>query len=184
MFGLHPPGYPLGTMAISGDDRRRVPDPDPPDSPSTATSPPWGSEPLDDVRPPLSAEAAATPQDAARLRHELAAWLALDVSDEPLEDLILATYEAVAIAAEHAYADHTDTAGAIHLYAHRARDRVFITVTDEGKWRIPTGQRFRSRGLALMHLLVPDVHIGPNHTGTAVRLSMWLPTSGLAKERT
>ena len=167
-------------MAISGDDRRQVPDPDPPDSPTSEKRPTWVGEPLDDIRPPLSAEAAATPQEAARLRHELAAWLAPDVPDEPLEDLVLATYEAVANAAEHAYADHTDTAGPIHLHAHRTRDGVFITVTDEGEWRIPTGQRFRSRGLALIHLLVPDVHIDPNHTGTAVHLRMWLPASGLA----
>lgn len=180
MFGLHPPGYLPGTMAISGDDRRRVPDPDPPDSPTTNPSPPWAGEPLDDIRPPLSAQGAATPQDAAWLRHELAAWLALDVPDEPLDDLVLATYEAIANAAEHAYANHTNTAGPIHLHAHRTRDCVVITVTDEGKWRIPTGERFRSRGLALMHLLVPDVHIGPNHTGTTVHLRMWLPTSGLA----
>lgn len=167
-------------MAISGDDRRRVPDPDPPDSPTTETSPPWGGEPLDDIRPPLRAEAAATPHDAARLRHELAAWLALDVPDEPLDDLVLATYEAIANAAEHAYADHTNTAGPIRLHAHRYHNCVTVTVTDEGTWRIPTGQGFRSRGLALIRLLVPDVHIGPNHTGTTVHLRMWLPTSGLA----
>ena len=167
-------------MAISGDDWRRVPDPDPPDSPSTETSPPWGGEPLDDIRPPLRADAAATPQEAARLRHELATWLALDVPDEPLEDLVLATYEAIANAAEHAYADHTDASGPIHLHARRTSDCVVITVTDEGEWRTPIGQGFRSRGLALMHLLVPDVHIGPNHTGTAVHLRMWIPTNGLA----
>jgi serine/threonine-protein kinase RsbW len=180
MFDLHPPGYLPGAMAISGDDRRRVPGADSPDSPSTDPSPPWGGEPLVDIRPPLRAEGAATPQDAARLRHELAAWLALDVPDEPLDDLVVAAYEAIANAAEHAYADHTNTAGPIHLHAHRTRDGVFITVADEGEWRIPSGQGFRSRGLALMHLLVPDVHIGPNHTGTAVHLRMWLPTSGLA----
>lgn len=85
------------------------------------TSPPWGGEPLDDIRPSLRAEAAATPRDAARLRHELAAWLALDVPDEPLEDLVLATYEAIANAAEHAYADHIDTAGPVHAPARPRR---------------------------------------------------------------
>ena len=180
MFDLHLPGYLPGTMAISGDDWRRVPDPDPPHPPSTDTSPPWGGEPLDDIRPPLSVEATATPQEAARLRHELAAWLALDVPDEPLEDLVLAAYEAIANAAEHAYANHTNPEGPIRLHAHRTRDCVLITVGDEGTWRVPSGQGFRSRGLALMRLLVPDVHLGPNHTGTAVHLRMWLPTSGLA----
>ena len=168
-------------MAITGDDLGRVSNPDPSEPWTTDPSPPWHGETLDDIRPPLSAEAAATPHDAARLRHELAAWLALDVPDEPREDLVLAAYEAIANAAEHAYANHTNNAGPIHLHAHRARDCVYITVADEGTWRIPTGQGFRSRGLALMNLLVPDFHIGPNHTGTAVHLRMWLPTSGLER---
>jgi anti-sigma regulatory factor (Ser/Thr protein kinase) len=168
-------------MAISGEDRRREPDPAPVDWPMTGTSPPWGGEPLDDIRPPLRADAVATPQDAARLRHELAAWLSLDVPDEPLEDLVLATYEAIANAAEHAYVDHIDTAGPIRLHAHRRPACVTVTVVDEGTWRMPTGQGFRSRGLALMHLLVPDLHIGPNEIGTTVHLRMWLPVSGLAQ---
>lgn len=140
MFGPHSPGYLPCTMAISDDDRRQVPDTDPPDSSTTETSPPWAAGPLDDIRPPLLAAAAATPQDAARLRHELAAWLALDVPDEPLEDLVLATYEAIANAAEHAYADHTDAAGPLHLRARRTSDCVVITVTDEGEWRTPVGR--------------------------------------------
>ncbi len=130
---------------------------------------------MDDIRPPLRTEAVATARDAARLRHELAAWLAVDVPDEPLEDLVLAAYEAIANAAEHAYADRTDTAGPIRLHAHRGPDRVTVAVADEGTWRIPTGRGFRSRGLALMHLLVPDFHIGPNEIGTTVHLRMWLP---------
>jgi serine/threonine-protein kinase RsbW len=168
-------------MAISGDNRRRLPNPAPPDSPTTGTNPPWSDEPPNDIRPPLSADAVATPQEAARLRHELAAWLALDVPDEPLEDLLLATYEAIANAAEHAYADHTDTAGPIRLQAHRRPDCITVAVVDEGNWRIPTGKGFRSRGLALMHLLVPDIHIGPNDIGTTVHLRMWLPENGLAQ---
>ena len=166
-------------MTISGDDRRRAHDPAPSDSSTTGTSPPWG-EPLDDIRPPLLVHAVATPRDAARLRHELAAWLARDVPDEPLEDLVLATYEAIANAAEHAYADHADTAGPIRLHAHRSHNFVTVAVIDEGTWRVPTGQGFRRRGLALMHLLVPDVHIGRNSIGTSVHLRMWLPESGLA----
>ena len=166
-------------MDTGGDDQRLVPGSHPTDQPTT-DQPPFGhTEHRDDIRPPLSAEAVATAHDAARLRRELAAWLAPDVPDEPLDDLVLAAYEAIANAAEHAYADHPDSAGPIHLHAHRTRDCVTVTVTDEGTWRVPTGRGFRSRGLALMHLLVPDLQIGPNGTGTAVRLRMRLPTSGL-----
>jgi anti-sigma regulatory factor (Ser/Thr protein kinase) len=166
-------------MTISGDDRRRAHDPAPSGSSTTGTSPPWG-EPVDDIRPPLLVHAVANPRDAARLRHELAAWLARDVPDEPLEDLVLATYEAIANAAEHAYADHADTAGPIRLHAHRSHNFVTVAVIDEGTWRVPAGQGFRRRGLALMHLLVPDVHIGRNGIGTSVHLRMWLPESGPA----
>jgi serine/threonine-protein kinase RsbW len=167
-------------MTISGDDRRRTHDPAPSGWSTTGTSPPWG-EPLDDIRPPLLVRAVATPQDAARLRHELAAWLARDVPEEPLEDLVLATYEAIANAAEHAYADHTDTAGPIRLHAHRSYNFVTVAVIDEGKWRVLTDQGFRRRGLALMHLLVPDVHIGTSSAGTSVHLRLWLPEGGLAQ---
>jgi serine/threonine-protein kinase RsbW len=157
-----------------------VPGPRPAESLSTDRPPFRDGERLDDVRPPLSAEAVATARDAARLRRELYAWLALDVPDEQLDDLILAAYEAIANAAEHAYADHTDGAGPIHLRAHRFDDCVCVAILDEGRWRVPAGQRFRSRGLALMRLLVHDVHISANGTGTAVDLRTWLPTGGLA----
>ena len=166
-------------MNNSGDDQQ-APGPRPRNPLSTDRPPFRAGERLDDVRSPLSAEAVATARDAARLRHELSAWLAIDVPDEQLDDLILAAYEAIANAAEHAYADHTDTAGPIHLRAHRFDDCVCIAVLDEGRWRVPVGQRFRSRGLALMHLLVHDVHISPNGTGTAVDLRTWLPAGRLA----
>jgi anti-sigma regulatory factor (Ser/Thr protein kinase) len=123
-------------MAISDDGVRRVLNPDTPVPPTAQTSPPWGGERLIDIRPPLHAEAVATSLDAARLRHELAGWLALDVFDEPLDDLVLATYEAIANAAEHAYADHPHAAGLIRLSAHRSHNCVTVAVADEGKWRI------------------------------------------------
>jgi anti-sigma regulatory factor (Ser/Thr protein kinase) len=167
-------------MSTSGDDQRRVPGPHP-SNPSTTNQPAvCDDERLDDIRPPLTAEAVATAHDAARLRHELSAWLALDVPDEQLDDLVLAAYEAIANAAEHAYADSTDGAGPIHLRAHRYDDCVCVCVVDEGRWRVRTGQRFRSRGLPLIRLLVSDVHIGPSRTGTTVHLRMWLPTGVLA----
>jgi anti-sigma regulatory factor (Ser/Thr protein kinase) len=143
-------------------------------SSTTGQDPPWVDEVLDDVRSPFTATAVATAYDAARLRHELTAWLAVDVPHDPLDDLVLAAYEAIANAAEHAYPDHGDGARPIHLHARRAHDRVLVVITDEGTWRTPTGERFRSRGLAVMHLLVHDVHISRRPTGTVVHLRMWL----------
>ena len=158
----------------TGDDLRQPPGTDPSDPGSTDGVPSWVDEVRNDVRSPLSAEAVATPHDATRLRHELTAWLAVDVPDDPLDDLTLAAYEAIANAAEHAYADHIDGARPIHLHARRAHDCVSVVVIDQGTWRTPTGERFRSRGLAIMRRLVRDVHISRSRSGTAVHLRMWL----------
>jgi serine/threonine-protein kinase RsbW len=132
-------------------------------------------EVVDDLRSPFTATAMATAHDAARLRHELTAWLAVDVPDDLLDDLVLAAHEAIANAAEHAYTGHGDDPQPIHLDARRAHDRVSVIITDEGTWRTPTGAPFRSRGLAVMHLLIHDVHISRGPTGTVVHLRLWVP---------
>jgi hypothetical protein len=72
--------------------RRQVPGFDPPDHATTNQPPARVDEVLQDVRAPLIVHAMATAHDAARLRHELTAWLAVDVPDDPLDDLVLAAY--------------------------------------------------------------------------------------------
>ena len=169
-------------MQSDGDGQGQVPDFDPASSSTTTDGvPAWVDEVMDDLRPPLMATAVATAQDATRLRHDLTAWLAVDVSDDQLDDLVLAAYEALANAAEHAYPDLGGGARPIHLDARRAQDCVLVVITDEGTWRTPTGERFRSRGLAVIHRLIPDVHISRGPTGTVVHLRMWLPTDGTTR---
>jgi serine/threonine-protein kinase RsbW len=169
-------------MQSDGDGQGQVSDFDPAASSTTTDGvPAWVDEVMDDLRPPFMATALATAQDATRLRHELTAWLAVDVSDDQLDDLVLAAYEALANAAEHAYPDRGDGARPIHLDARRAQDCVLVVITDEGTWRTPTGEHFRSRGLAVIHRLVPDVHISRGPTGTVVHLRMWLPPDGTTR---
>jgi serine/threonine-protein kinase RsbW len=136
----------------------------------TSRDPPWVSEPVHDIRQPLHLTGTATRQDATRLRHRLRTWLAPDVPAELIDDVVLAVYEAIANATEHAYADHPDSPGPIHLTARRSPDHVWITVTDHGRWQAATGDPTRSRGLPLMRHLVRDLHITPGDNGTIVHL--------------
>jgi serine/threonine-protein kinase RsbW len=161
-------------MQSGGGGQGQVPGFDPPDHATTNQPPAWVDEVLEDVRAPLIVHAVATAHDAARLRHELTAWLAVDVPDDPLDDLVLAAYEAIANATEHAYPDSADRDRPVHLHARRAPDCVSVVITDEGTWRTPTRERFRSHGLAVIHLLIHDVHISRSDTGTTVHLRMWL----------
>ncbi len=111
-----------------------------------------------------------TDRNASVARRRFRDWLALDVSSDQLEDLVLAVYEALANAVEHGYANQRDAPGPVRLHARRGAGQVVITVSDDGSWRAPTGQRFRGRGLTLMRLLTHDVHIVAGHGGTVVRL--------------
>ncbi len=112
----------------------------------------------------------ATDRNASMARRRFRDWLTPDVSSDLLDDLVLAVYEAMANAVEHGYADQPDGPGPVLLLARRGSGQVQITVSDEGSWRAPTGQRFRGRGLPLMRLLTDDVHIVAGHGGTVVRL--------------
>jgi anti-sigma regulatory factor (Ser/Thr protein kinase) len=129
----------------------------------------------------LSCEVLATPFAASRLRHDLSAWLrAQHLAVELVEAVVLAGYEALANAAEHAYqrfrsggsaAEHV---GTVRLRAWTEPGRIEIRVGDHGSWRTPrrVGER-RGRGLVLMRALADEVTVQTGATGTTVTLS-WL----------
>lgn len=112
----------------------------------------------------------ATHRNASAARRRFHDWLAVDVSSDLLGDLVLAVYEAIANAVEHSYAGQPDGPGPLRLHARRGSGQVLITVSDEGSWRAPTGERFRGRGLQLMRLLTHDLHVVAGHGGTVVCL--------------
>lgn len=134
--------------------------------------PHWTRQPTEDIRPPLRAEAVATAHNATALRRQFHDWLALDLPTHVVGDLVLAVYEAIANAAEHAYADHPP--GSVQLEAHRAADHILIAVSDQGRWRAPTGDGFRGRGISLMRLLTQNIHTRCDHRGTVVHLRLEL----------
>lgn len=92
-----------------------------------------------------------------------------------VEDLVLAVYEAIANAAEHAYAGHLSGPGLMWLQAHRAIDHVLIIVSDRGRWRTPHPGGVRGRGIPLMRVLIPDVDTRCDDRGTVVRLRVHVP---------
>ena len=169
-------------MDMSHDGRRGASGPGPPGASTTDGEPSWIRETVVEIRAPLIVDGAATAQDAVRLRHEFTTWLALDVPDDPLDDVVLAVYEAIANATEHAYADHPDGAGRVRVAAHRSPEYIAITIADQGSWRPETGDGLRGRGLPVMRMLVQDVHIRRGTGGTVVHLRAVAPVPGVADQ--
>lgn len=143
--------------------------------------PSWVRQLIVDIRAPLQAEVVATVHNATVLRRQLLDWLILDLPIDTVGDLVLAVYEAIANAAEHAYADHADGPGPMRLDARRAADHVLIAVSDEGRWRAPTGAGCRGRGIPLMRLLAQNVHTHRDHRGTVVHFRVELRASIFAQ---
>jgi anti-sigma regulatory factor (Ser/Thr protein kinase) len=137
------------------------------------TGPPWVTAGLD-VRSALVLDRPATAPELTSMRRAFAAWLAVDtVMGEPSDDLVLAVYEALTNAADHAYPP--GSTGPVRLVAHRTRDAVRITVSDDGRWRRAHEAPFRHHGLAMMRGLVAQLHIDAGGAGTTVHLCSPLP---------
>jgi anti-sigma regulatory factor (Ser/Thr protein kinase) len=121
----------------------------------------------------------ATPAEVAAMRRALEAWLE-DVALEPRrrQDAILATSEAAANAAEHAYA--FDGVGVVRVEAWVSDGRLQVSVRDEGSWRRPRAVAHRGRGRSIMAAVMEDVTIDYGKAGTVVRMSLPLQEEVLA----
>ncbi len=132
----------------------------------------------------LALSVTATPEAAFRFRQHFAQWLdaAVSVDAERRSDIVLAVYEAVANAAEHAYAAGTQSSstqpsgtrpGAIEVRARLTREESLeVTVTDGGRWKSDASSSpYRGRGLALISALsdASDVTSGPDGTSVTLR---------------
>lgn len=117
-----------------------------------------------DCRRPASADQISTlrriVQDWAR-----DAGLPADLVDE----VTLATYEAMANVVEHAYPDNH--IGPVDLHADIDGRAITVTVADQGRWQPPASDSgLRGRGLSLIEGLAGQASIIPSERGTTVRM--------------
>ncbi|MGK3208746.1 ATP-binding protein [Amycolatopsis sp. MEPSY49] len=116
----------------------------------------------------------ATPEALRRLRHDLTAWvLAAGVDEARAQDIVLASYEALANVADHAY----DGAGpgVVDLDAALHPDRIEVVIGDHGRWRTPVVDprpvSLRGRGLLLLRASADRADIASGESGTVVTLA-------------
>jgi anti-sigma regulatory factor (Ser/Thr protein kinase) len=105
------------------------------------------------------------------LRHRLQAWLAGQaVSQACQEDIVLATYEAIANAVEHGYRPTVPT-GSVTVTVTVHDTHIDTVVADNGRWRTPPADPgYRGRGFALIDALAERWSINHNTTGTTVTI--------------
>lgn len=118
------------------------------------------------------AEIPAQPESLVRLRRVLSEWVTrIGMTEEQKTALTLASYEALANAASHAYPDGS---GVLGLCASHQPDsaRVEVTVFDHGNWRTPPFERggLGGRGLLLIESLADHAEVITDDSGTIVRM--------------
>jgi len=147
---------------------------------STDAGPPGTTSPArarDVVTSTFEELALALPNEMAGLRRELIRWLdEFPLDPDSTHDITLATYEALANVAVHAYPDGH---GWARLQATRSGDAVTITVTDTGCGIPETRSGPRSsggRGLLLIDKVTDQFDIDTGAHGTTVRMT-WRPAA-------
>jgi serine phosphatase RsbU (regulator of sigma subunit)/anti-sigma regulatory factor (Ser/Thr protein kinase) len=107
------------------------------------------------------------------VRHELSTWLhRAGADDETAYDVMLATSEAVANAAEHGSGSRSTEQVSVRAELEQRpdeADELVITVSDHGRWRSTVSSHERGRGLLIMRALMDQVLVEES-TGTTVVL--------------
>jgi serine/threonine-protein kinase RsbW len=110
----------------------------------------------------------ATAAALTGVREQLTIWaVTAGLGDDQVDDVGLATYEAMANVVDHAY-DHPG--GVFDLHACRRDDQVTVTVTDHGQWKSPASgqERWRGRGLLIIERTTREFELSPRAGGTTV----------------
>ena len=133
--------------------------------------------PLVDDPPPLTfVDIPAVAEALTPIRRALADWATLaGLPPGDVDDLVLASYEAMANVVDHAYPP--DQRGRFRLEAACTTDlQIVVTVSDDGRWQLPTdGSSHRGRGLPLIHQLAHRVDVHHDQRGTTVQMHWRLP---------
>ncbi|WP_241384082.1 ATP-binding protein [Rhodococcus sp. CH91] len=117
----------------------------------------------------------ADPTEIAGLRVVTRRWLSkLPLAEDRRQDILLASYEALANAVEHAYAPG-DLHGTLDFEAMflPSEGEVIVRVTDHGTWHDAVdsdARRSRGHGLTLIRNLASDVQVSTGPTGTIIEM--------------
>jgi serine/threonine-protein kinase RsbW len=124
----------------------------------------------------LRLAARSLPLRLSDVRARLAAWArGLGLSADAVDDIVLATHEALANIADHAY---PDGAGDAELDAACVDGEIRVVVRDHGRWRPPvTGSGWRGRGLVLIRGLAEHVDVQRADAGTIIAMRWRLPST-------
>ena len=120
---------------------------------------------------PLAMDFAADANHLAQSRDALRGWLnKVGVEPEQIQDVLIATGEAVANAIEHGHRDRRE--GTVSLRAAAVVDRLQVTVRDTGRWKTPreVADISRGRGMGLMRRLMEGFTIHTDDVGTTVHM--------------
>jgi hypothetical protein len=120
---------------------------------------------------PLEMDFTADARHLAPSRAALRSWLSeVGVEPDQIQDMLVATGEAVANAIEHGHRNRPE--GIISLRATAVVDGLHVSVVDSGVWKTPhqVPSEYRGRGLSLMRCLVQDLSIHSNDAGTTVHM--------------
>jgi serine/threonine-protein kinase RsbW len=150
------------------------------DGDQTGTTPPARTGAGAVVTSTFEELAPALPNEMADLRRKLTHWLGqLPLDAESTHDITLATYEALANVAAHAYPDGR---GWARLQATRTGDAITVTVTDTGCGIPATSPRQAGlrtsggRGLVLIDKVTDQSDVDSGRDGTTVRMT-WRPAA-------
>ncbi len=120
---------------------------------------------------PLEMDFTANVRHLAPSRAALRSWLTeAGVEPEQIQDMLVATGEAVANAIEHGHRGRPE--GIISLRATALADGLQVSVIDSGVWKIPrqVPTEYRGRGISLIRCLVQDLSIHSDDSGTTVHM--------------
>jgi serine phosphatase RsbU (regulator of sigma subunit)/anti-sigma regulatory factor (Ser/Thr protein kinase) len=114
-------------------------------------------------------EGLAHPESLGEVRRAIKVWGAnAGLSPDLVSSVMLATYEAMANAADHAY--RHDQLGPVTVTIARVTDTVTASVSDQGTWRSPRQGGFGGRGLLLMEGMVDELTLMRTGRGTTVHM--------------
>jgi anti-sigma regulatory factor (Ser/Thr protein kinase) len=112
----------------------------------------------------------------SRVRSQVAAWAtSMGMNGDAVDDLVLATHEALANVVDHAYPGGS---GVATVKAERsAPDELLVSVSDRGHWRKPPADPGRrGHGLTIIARLAKHVEVRRGEGGTTV--AMWWALDG------